>query len=154
MSMFTCMHMSKQSRGMKASAAKSARTASLQASSRWQIAACQGGAGTTPTGGECLVRLVLGESHIASLLAKQQATADTNSHTLLTYLANTYNGGGRKMYPGIERSSHFGKKGSSCPCFVPTRHLELYGVTVISVNSTISLLRSRLTGWEESNWHW
>lgn len=41
-------------------------------------------------------------------------------------------------------------KESSCPCFVPTRHLEFYSITVISVKSKNSLFQSQLTGWEES----
>lgn len=53
-----------------------------------------------------MLRLVLGDAYINSLLAEQQ-TADRNIK--LIYVANLYKGGGRKMYPGIQRSSYFGK---------------------------------------------
>lgn len=148
MSTFICRHMSKQSRAMKVCTANSASTASLR-TGQFQMTNCclRGWCGDDTNRWRMLIRLLLGGSHIASLLAKQQAAADRNSQAYIPCYPIQRR---REEYvPWCTREQPLWK-GSSCPCFGPTGHLELYRITVISVNSKISLFLSGLTGWEES----
>lgn len=117
MSTFICRHMSKQSRGMKVSTAKSASAASLRTGQfQMTIAASEGGAGTTPTGGECSSGCCW-EIHTLPPFwqsSRQQLTGIVR----LAYLANPYKGEGRSMYPGVQGSSHFGRD-LLAPALVP-----------------------------------
>lgn len=114
MSMLICMHMSKQSRRIKASAAKSASTASLEANSRWQIAAYEGGAGTTPPGGECLGLCWEIDTLAPFWEGRQQLTAIVKLTQLLTHTEEE----GEKCTI-MQRSSHFGKSLLAPALFLP-----------------------------------